>query len=154
MKMLAAALSGAAVAGLFVVMHADTPWFGVGSHDSFSAAKSQATLSAGQSVVVASVPSNKQLTITDASASGYWSGTQALLEIDQVDSSGSAIVKIPEALLSLGPAYGNGSTMAHSPGQGVVFAPGMDVVIKYDASAGAANPITFSYLLIGYWTEK
>jgi len=154
MKLLAAAASGAAIAGFFVVMHADTPWFGAGPKDSFSAAKSQATLSAGQSLVVVSVPSNKELTITDASATASWAGTQMLLELDQRDSTGANVVKIPEGLIGLGPVYGSGNMVAHSDGHGVVFGPGTDVVIKYDSSAGAANPAIFSYLLIGYWTDK
>ena len=81
-------------------------------------------------------------------------GTQVCRAAESRQGCPGFLASIPEALVSIGPAYGNGGTMAHSPGQGVVFAPGTDVVIKYDASAGAANPITFSYLLIGYWTDK
>jgi hypothetical protein len=153
MKMLAAAASGAAIAGFFVVMHADTPWFGAGPHESFSAAKSQVTLNAGQSLVVVSVPSNKELTITDASAYFAWGGSPVYLELDQRDSSGADAVKLPEALIG-SVYYGAGSTVAHSDGHGVVFAPGTDVVLKYDANAGAGNAGIFSYLVIGYWTDK
>jgi hypothetical protein len=154
MKMLAAAASGAAIAGFFVVMHADTPWFGASPHETFSAAKSQVTLNAGQSLVIVSVPSNKELTITDASANAYWAGNQVLLEVDERDSTGADVVKVPEGLIGIGPAYGAGNMLAHSDGHGVVFRPGTDVVLKYDASAGAANPVTFSYLVMGYWTDK
>jgi hypothetical protein len=104
-------------------------------------------------MVVVSVPSGKELTITDAGAYCAWGGSSMFMELDQRDSSGAVVVKLPQALIG-NPFNGTGGTVAHSDGHGVVFAPGTDLVLKYDSSAGTANPAIFSYLLIGYWTDK
>src|SRR5262245_28027279 len=96
MKTLAAALSGAAVAGFFVVMHADTPWFGVGPLDTFSIASGQVTIGPGQSLVIGTVPSNKHLVITDAGVHPAVSGFAYSVELDEQDASGTLAVKVPE----------------------------------------------------------
>jgi hypothetical protein len=150
MKMLAAAASGGLIAGFFVVMHADTPWFGAGPLDSFSIAAEQVTIGLGQSVVIGSVPNNKRLTITDAAASPTFSGYPYMMELDEQDATGAITVKVPEGFVGAGAPFSDALT--HSNGHGVVFGPGTSLVLKYESTA----PTQFigSYFIRGYWTDK
>jgi hypothetical protein len=151
MKMLAAAASGAAIAGFFVVMHADTPWFSPNTDEMFSVACSSTTLTAGQAVVIGTVPNGKKLVVTDAQVYEQTPWGSVDIDLSQVDSSGAAVVKVPRGLLTTYFAYPH-SGIVHCEGMGVVFEPGTNLVLTLSPSA--ASPDTFSYFVAGYLTQK
>src|ERR1044071_410444 len=98
MKMLAAAVSGASMAGFFVVMHADAPWFGPRTEDLFSVAASNLVLGAGQSLTIATVPNGKCLVVTGAAIDDFGVGA-TLVEVEEVDATGAVVVKLPAGLV-------------------------------------------------------
>jgi hypothetical protein len=157
MKMLAAAASGAAIAGFFVVMHADTPWFGPKPVEMFSAAASNVTLAAGQSLVIATVPNDKRLVVTGAAIDDFGSGA-TLIEIEEVDATGAIVVKLPAGLVyrSASPGYPCNNEVGatgHGDGIGAVFGPGTNVVLK-NVDTAVVNSARMSYFVGGYLASK
>src|SRR5688572_27573787 len=152
MRLLAVALPAAATAGFFLGIRAETPWFSPRTDDFFSVASSTATLNPGQSIVVATVPRDKRLVLTDAGTreAYFGPGVTHTLQLEQHDVTGKVSVAVPMGFLQL-PNAGFGDT-GHSDGHGIVFAPGSDIVISSDS--GAPGPVAFSYFLVGYFTDR
>src|SRR5262245_8924793 len=134
MRALLAAASGAAIAAFAFVIHADSPWFAPKARDLFSVAASGTSLNPGQGLVLTSVPSNRCLVVTSVFGLDLNSGLGMYLELDQRDSSGTQTVKFPKGMLSY---LANSSTtgVLHGQGEGAVFEPGTDVVLRLDSGA-------------------
>lgn len=151
MKPLVAAIPAAVVAAFFVGVHAETPWFAPKAADIVTFASSSTTISAGQSITVATVPSNKKLVITDINVFSRSGGTVGIdpLQIEERDSAGTVTLKVPETVLQYMGIY---AAAAHSDGHGIAFDSGSDVVFKFNVNAGGT--CVFCYFLNGYLTEK
>jgi hypothetical protein len=152
MRALLAAASGAAIASFAFVIHADSPWFAPKAQEMFSVAASGVSINPGQELVLASVPSNRRLVVTSVFAQDLNSGLGINLELDQKDASGRQTVKFPRGMITY-LATASATGVLHGQGEGAVFEPGTDVVLRMD-SAALYGAVGISYFVGGYFVSK
>ena len=150
MNLQAAVVPAVAAAALFVGIRAETPWLGPKARDVFSVAASNISLNAGQSLVIATVPSDKRLVVTGAAIVDF-SGSAYLVEIDEVDAAGATVVKVPTGLVySSLSGVGVVGAIGHGDGLGAVFGSGTNVVVKNTTTVN----VSLSYFVGGYYSPK
>jgi len=156
MKWIAATIPAVAAAAFFVGIRAETPWLGPKTNDIFSVAASRITLAAGQSLVIATVPSDKRLVVTAAAIDDF-GGYATNVEVDEVDATGTSVVKLPAGLVYRAAAGGypcnnEAGATGHGDGLGALFGPGTNVVIKNTDPGTGTSPL--SYFVAGYLAPK
>ena len=149
MKALALAIPLAAAAGVAIGVHAATPWFSPQVEDLVSFTGTTGPIGTGSSVVIATVPANQHLVISDVRI-GMLYGNGYAWTLVQRDSSGAETVKVPRTMLLDG--VGN-SVRASADGEGLVFEPGTDLVIKYPNPSGSGVG-EMEYLLVGHYRNR
>src|SRR5688572_11253164 len=148
MRALLAAVSAATVATFFVVMRAETPWFAPKAQELFSVAASTASINPGQEIVLASVPANRRLVLTSGFVLDPGRGLELKIEVNQRDSSGVSITKFPKGMF-YGLTLVGSNGVLHGAGEGPVFEPGTDAVLRLDSSAGQGTT-DLNYYFGGY----
>lgn len=154
MKALAVALPLTLAAGVFIGVHAATPWFCPRADDLLSIAGTTGVISTGSSVVVATVPAGKYLVVNDVWV-GLVAGNNYAWTLLQRDSTGTESLRVPNLLLVSGNTnYTFSSLQSSAPGQGFVFEPGTNVVIKYPNAGGSGGTGELQYILIGHYRDR